>query len=425
MTGDRTDSAGPVQLSDPVRLGGPAAGGTCVGHAPGTTIFVRGGLPGESVRVRVTGTSRGGRITFADVTDVLDPSPHRVVPPCPLTASCGGCDLQHVAVEFQREWKAQVLRDQLGRIGRVQQIAGVPLTQAVTVQGVEMPEAPEGLGWRTRVGIDTDAKGRACFHSHRSGRLVPIDACPVVVPQLQDGFGHTWPAKTRVDIALGEAPTAWAAGPLREVPAGWRSTATVTRAAQGRRWRVGTGSFWQAHALAPEVLLACIREFTAPQAGEAVLDLYAGVGLFAGALAKDVGDDGRVAAVEGDERAIRLARRNLHDLPSVRLHQGAVSAWLGTEAGREVVAGVDVIVLDPPRAGAGKEVVAALAASAARAIAFVACDGASLARDARTFAGHGWSLAALRAFDLFGMSHHVEAVALFLPPTSHLVPPTS
>jgi tRNA/tmRNA/rRNA uracil-C5-methylase (TrmA/RlmC/RlmD family) len=188
---------------------------------------------------------------------------------------------------------------------------------------------------------------------------------------------------------------------------------------------VATESFWQAHRSAPDVLLAAVREFAEPQAGDSVLDLYSGVGLFAGALAQDVGPAGSVVAVEGDERAVRLARRNVHDLPAVRLHHSAVAAWLRTAVGREALAGVDLIVLDPPRAGAGRAVATALAATSARAVVFVACDGASLARDARTFAGHGWSLAALRAFDLFGMSHHVEAVALFLPPASGLVPPTS
>lgn len=420
-------------FDEAIRLGGPAAGGSCVGHAPDTTLFVRGGLPGELVTVRATGSTRGGRITFADVVEVIEASQHRVTPPCPLTGVCGGCDLQHVAPSFQLEWKAQVLRDQLQRIGGIEAIVGVPLYQAVTVT---RPTSAEGsndaataddgaLGWRTRVAVDADAAGRACFHAHRSDHLVPVAHCPVVVAELQAGFGHRWPSGQRVHLALGQGqPTASAAGDDGRAPNGWRVAGTVTREAAGRRWRVAVDGFWQAHREAPDLLVAAVRRVLAPQPGESVLDLYSGVGLFAGSLAGDVGASARVAAVEGDERAARLARRNLHDLPGVRLHHGGVRRWLGSPVGREVLAGVDLVVLDPPRASAGREVVAALAASSARAVAYVACDGASLARDARLFHQQGWSLASLAAFDLFGMSHHLEAVALFLPPDSELLPPT-
>ena len=146
------------------------------------------------------------------------------------------------------------------------------------------------------------------------------------------------------------------------------------------------------------------------------MDLYSGVGLFAGALAEDVGISGRIDAVEADVTAARLARRNLHDCPQVTLHNGDVRQFLADStatAGQGAAA--DLIVLDPPRAGAGTVTVNLLAATGARAIAYVACDGAALARDTRAFIGLGWQLTAIQGFDLYPMSHHTETVALFVP----------
>jgi tRNA/tmRNA/rRNA uracil-C5-methylase (TrmA/RlmC/RlmD family) len=172
----------------------------------------------------------------------------------------------------------------------------------------------------------------------------------------------------------------------------------------------GTG-FWQVHPGAADALVDAVRSALRPATGEHLLDLYAGVGLFAGALAGDLGAGGRADAVEVDPGAVRDARRNLHDLPQVRLHASAVDAFLRTPTVRRC----DLVVLDPPRSGAGREVVERLTRLGARAVAYVACDPAALGRDVGTFRGLGWELTELRAFDLFPMTHHVECVALLVP----------
>jgi tRNA/tmRNA/rRNA uracil-C5-methylase (TrmA/RlmC/RlmD family) len=182
--------------------------------------------------------------------------------------------------------------------------------------------------------------------------------------------------------------------------------------AAGRSWRVSGTGFWQVHPGAADALVGAVRDALRPRPGEHLLDLYAGVGLFAGALAPDLGPTGDVDAVEADAGAVRDARRNLHDVPAVRLHEARVEDWLAAGVRR-----ADLVVLDPPRAGAGREVVDALVASGARAVAYVACDPAALGRDVGTFRAAGWRLAGLRAFDLFPMTHHVECVALLAPPT--------
>ncbi|MFI0433112.1 MAG: class I SAM-dependent RNA methyltransferase [Candidatus Nanopelagicales bacterium] len=403
----------PVELT----LAGPAAGGTCVAHHDGATWFVRGGLPGEVVRARETAAKNRGRIRFAEVVEVVEASPDRVEPPCPAAGTCGGCDLQHVAYEAQLRWKSQVLADQLERLGRVRAIGQVPVADAVAVREVPLPGRPAGLGWRTRVSVTADAEGRACFHGRRSDDLVAVAGCAVAVPELQAGFAAAWAPRQRLEWSSAQsgvvvAPTD--AVRVGALPGDWVGGRTALRTALGRTWQVAADGFWQSHAAAPDVLAAAVREAAGPQPGEAVVDLYCGVGLFAGALAADVGERGSGIAVEGDHRAAALARRNLADLPQVRVIEADVKRWV-SRGGAAQLATADAVVLDPPRTGAGADVIARVAASErARVIVYVACDGASLARDAALLRTAGWELAALQAFDLFGMSHHVEAVARFV-----------
>lgn len=410
------DEAGPPAAVE-LTLAGPAAGGACVAHRDDATWFVRGGLPGERVMARQTGAKGRGRIRFADVVEVLTPSADRVVPPCPAAGRCGGCDLQHVAYGAQLRWKSQVLADQLQRIGRISTIGSVPVHEAVVVEAVPLPGRPDGLGWRTRLALSTDEAGRPCFHGRHSDELVAVPGCVVTVPELQAGFAGRWAPGRRLAWALGEqgavvdGEPAGSAAPVA-VP-GWTVGPTVVRQAAGRSWLGAVGGFWQAHAAAPDVLVDAVRRALAPASGDSVIDLYCGVGLFAGALGAEVGEGGSALAVEGDRRAARLARRNLADLPQARVVQADVQRWVA-KGGSRALATADVVVLDPPRAGAGAAVVSAVAAAGrARAVAYVACDGGSLARDAAMLGQHGWELSGLRAFDLFGMSHHVEAVATF------------
>jgi len=187
---------------------------------------------------------------------------------------------------------------------------------------------------------------------------------------------------------------------------------TVVVGAWHRDFRVTGGGFWQVHPAAAATFVAAVLEQLDPQPGERALDLYSGVGLFAAALADRVGPEGSVTAVEANARAVADGRRNLHTLPQVRMMQGVVGRMLP-----EVLAGLpagapDVVVLDPPRAGAGRGVVESLCAAGPRAVSYVACDPAALARDIAIAAQAGYELTALRAFDAFPMTHHVECVAL-------------
>ena len=180
----------------------------------------------------------------------------------------------------------------------------------------------------------------------------------------------------------------------------------------GRSYDVSAGGFWQVHPGAATVLAQAVLDGLDPQTGERVVDLYAGVGLFAALLGDRVGPTGSVLALESDARAGANAARNTFDQPQVRVRTAVVDA--ATVAHR--VGRPGLVVLDPPRAGAGVDVAKALVGLAPRRIAYVACDPATFARDLKVFLTAGWELGSLRAFDLFPMTEHVELVAILTPP---------
>jgi tRNA/tmRNA/rRNA uracil-C5-methylase (TrmA/RlmC/RlmD family) len=175
----------------------------------------------------------------------------------------------------------------------------------------------------------------------------------------------------------------------------------------GRTLEVSHESFWQSHIKAPEVLTAAVLDFAQLQPGEHVLDLYGGVGLFTAAIIDVVGNSGHVDLIEGSKVATEDARRNFSAYKNVTIATGDVAKLLPR------VSAADVVVLDPPREGAGKDVISLITALNPRAIVYVACDPAALARDTAYLEDHSYSLASLRAFDLFPMTHHIECVALY------------
>ena len=365
-----------------------AHGGVCVARADdGRVVFVRHTLPGERVRVVVTEEKKS--YIRADAVEVLTQAPGRVSPPCPWAGPgrCGGCDWQHVDIAEQRLLKAAVVREQL------QRLAGIERDVAVEAA----PGTPDGLNWRTRMRFAVDDNGRAGLRRHRSHDVVPIDDCLIAVPgaRVADLVARDWPPDSDVSVDVSAAgERALSIGTPAEL---------LTERAAGREWSVPVGGFWQVHPAAADVLVGVVLAFAEATDADRCLDLYSGVGLFAGALAPSVAS---VVAVESDVRAVAAARVNLAEHDHVTVVRDRVDRWL-----RRDEQPANVVVLDPPRKGAGRHVVDDIAARAPRVVIYVACDPAALARDLATFATHGYELAQLRAFDLFPMTAHVECVA--------------
>jgi tRNA/tmRNA/rRNA uracil-C5-methylase (TrmA/RlmC/RlmD family) len=398
-----------------VTVGPVAHGGHCVARHDGQVIFVRHALPGERVEAEITEVHRG--YLRADAVTVLDPAPDRVAAPCPYArpGRCGGCDLQHVAPAAQLLWKADVVREQLVRLGGL-------TADELTALGVRVDALPGGsLGWRSRVRYAVDAAGRAGLLKHRSHEVVPIDRCLIAHPAIQElpvlsSSGRLWPDADAVETVASSAGDRAVRGTSAGAVTTAEGSAMVRELAVGREWRLPAEAFWQVHRAAADTLGAAVVELLDPRPGESAWDLYGGAGLFAAALAVRTGPTARITLVEAAPVGVAAARDNLRDLPQIEV----VAAKVETALARRRVSGpVDLVVLDPPRAGAGAQVVRALVGSGARAIAYVACDPAAFARDVRTFRAAGWSLAALRAYDLFPMTQHVECVGLLVPAAVH------
>ena len=383
-----------------VSVGPVAHGGHCVARHEGRVVFVRHTLPGETVRAVVTDGAEGSSFWRADAVEVLTPSPDRVPPPCPWSGPgrCGGCDWQHVSVPAQRALKAEVVREQLSHLAHLD----------VVVEVEPVPGDVEGLGWRTRVTWAVADDGAAGLRRHRSHEVVPVDSCRIAHP-LVDEAGvtrRTWPGAGSVEVSASVAT-----GERLVLPDG-RGDGALTEVVGDRAFRVTGGGFWQVHPGAAATLLAAVMQGLQPQPGDTALDLYGGVGLFAARLADAVGPTGRVTLVESDRVAVADARHNLAGLAAVRVERGRVDHVLRRlRTGR-----ADLVVLDPPRSGAGRAVVDLVARQVRpRRVAYVACDPAALARDLTWFAERGYRLTGLRAFDIFPMTHHVECVALLEP----------
>ncbi|MFD8014979.1 class I SAM-dependent RNA methyltransferase [Streptomyces sp. NPDC058955] len=422
-----------------VEVGPVAHGGHCIARTEeGRVLFVRHALPGERVRARVTEGDESSRFLRADAVEILDASKDRIEAPCPFAGPgrCGGCDWQHAKPGAQRRLKGEVIAEQLQRLaGLTPEEAGWDGT-VVPAEGDKLP-AGEVPQWRTRVQYAIDDEGRAGLRKHRSHEVEVIDHCMIAAQGVSElGIEkRRWEGMATVEAIAASGsndrqviltPRPGARLPLVELdkPVSVmrvdekdggvhrvHGRAFVRERADERTHRVGSGGFWQVHPKAADTLMRAVMQGLLPRKGDTALDLYCGVGLFAGALADRVGDQGAVLGIESGKRAVEDARHNLAGFPRVRVEQGKVEAVLP----RTGITEVDLIVLDPPRAGAGKQTVRHLAGLGARRIAYVACDPAALARDLGYFRESGYRVRTLRAFDLFPMTHHVECVAILEP----------
>jgi tRNA/tmRNA/rRNA uracil-C5-methylase (TrmA/RlmC/RlmD family) len=443
-----------------VRLGPPGHGGFCVGRREGRVVFVRHGLPGELVRVRVT-EDRGGSFCRADAIEILDPSPDRVPATCPVSGpgGAGCCDFSFATPAAQRALKATVVAEQLRRI------AG--LERDITVEPITGYAAEATGGWRTRVRLAVDEQGRAGVHRLRSTDVIADLRCPqpvsgaldgvaerpwtpgaeLVIAVDGDGMRHIVELAVPVPVSAGgrgsdrpgtdrrggdrrgkgrrDAQRPSGPGGARD---GERRDASARRAAthaareewvlegsgraieyvSGRRWDVSATGFWQAHHAAAQCYSDIVAEWSGLDSGYLAWDLYSGAGVFAARLAEQVGPDGSVLAVESARSAVADGSAALRDLPWVDLRADRTERWL-TEQG---TAAPDVVVLDPPRTGAGKEVVAAMTDRDPSRIVHIGCDPAAFARDLGLYQAAGYQLTELRAFDAFPATHHVECLAL-------------
>ncbi|HEX4058385.1 MAG TPA: TRAM domain-containing protein [Galbitalea sp.] len=382
-----------------------AHGGICVARHEGRVVFVSDAIPGETVIARVSETSKKS-FWRAETIAVSRPSEFRQ-PHIWSAASidrdpaerAGGAEFGHIRIEHQRELKRQILADALKRM------AGLDTTATVE----PLPGNADGTGWRTRVRLQVAENGRPGPFAARSHRVIEVTDLPLATPAVAEAapLGELFPGEQNIDVV--EPST----GGARLIVG--RQKPTVVRELVGQReFRVDDAGFWQVHRAAAETLSTAVQDAVddalfEPRAQN--LDLYGGVGLLAAAIGDRFGSTTRITSVESDARATEHAGENLSDWLGARAVTARVERWVASLAASDVRLGSATVVLDPPRSGAGREVVEPLAKLAPAQIVYVACDPVALARDVALFAERGYQVDHLRAFDLFPNTHHVEAVA--------------
>ena len=396
-----------------------AHGGSALGRHEGRVIFVPYTIPGETVRVElVEARTRWGR---GRLLEVLEPSPQRAEPPCPYfgPGKCGGCHFQHIGYEAQAEYKREVVIDQLARLGGLHE-ANVH----------EIIGAAEPWAYRNHAQLSTTPEGQLGFLTADTHHVVPVGECLILDPllnELRAALDMDWPELHRLSLRCGSATgdrmavfelNRYADFDIEvDFPVSCvilladgevvvlMGNAYLEEQVAGRDYRISANSFFQVNTAGAEALVALVRESLSPAKGDTLLDLYCGVGLFGLSLADQVG---RVLGVETDPSAVADFRHNAQGLDQVELIEGKVQSVLP-----RIQEPVDLLLLDPPRSGAGQAIIEQVASLNPRRIAYISCDPATLARDARHLVENGFLLREVQPVDLFPQTYHVESVALF------------
>ncbi len=412
---------------------GIAHGGEAVGRlADGCTVFIPFALPGERVLIRVVERKR--RFARAELLEVVEASPDRIRPACPHfgPGKCGGCTWQYITPSAQAALKARIIGEQLEHLG------GLPDVPVRTPLRPQAPDQPEGFGYRERATLTAGEDGRLGFIRSGSHDVHPVERCPLLAGPLQTLPGQLGrqPAGSKIRLRHGargerlvvldpavrgakvppELDVAWATVQANGKVRDGDGVPSVVEKVGGERFHVGAASFFQVHREGAELLTRLVGEALRPRKNDTLVDLYAGVGLFAATVGADVR---RVIAVESWKPAAKDAERNLRD------HKGATVLREDALRGVSGISEADIIVLDPPRSGAGQAVIRRIARLAPRAVALVSCDPAALARDLRAFVDAGFEIAWVQPVDLFSQTAHIEAVTCLRNTAGRTGPTTS
>ena len=367
-------------------------GGMGLAHAGGKTVFVSLAAPGDRVRVQVD--REQGNVLFASIEEIVTPSPVRVEPPCPYFGRCGGCDFQQLTYEAQLAAKAEMIRDCLHRIARMPDVHEVVVTAS-----------PNNWRYRMRATWQIDLEQRTIgYYERGSRRVCDVADCAVLRPELQAKLEQVrateWsefpPELKHLDVVVGEDGVS-----LSPAFAEFDKS-EVSLKVKGDVYQYNAAAFFQVN---PSLLEMLIDTALGDAFGETVVDLYCGVGLFTLPLSRQFKN---VIGVEANGAAARFARRNLQHagLTNARVIAATVTDWF-----RSARPGpVDLVLLDPPRAGAESAVIKGILDLQPNTISYVSCDPATLARDLKKLIAGGYVVHSVDGFDLFPQTHHVETV---------------
>ncbi len=401
-----------------LKLTSMTQGGEALGRdASGRVVFVPYTIAGEEVTIEIIEAKKD--FARARLVEIITPSPVRVTPRCPHFGQCGGCQWQHIAYDAQLKFKTEIVREQFARIAK-------------------MPDAPvrDSIGmtepwhYRNNVQFQMDDAGRLCFRAMESHDLVPIRECHIMHPLLDEMFralefesaefsGVTLRAgiKTGQKLILldgrdDEPPEISVDEPVSMVYQTPRGDLiplvgkdALHEELRGRLFRVSPQAFFQVNTPMAETLIELVERYLAPRETDVLLDAFGGVGTFGLVLASRVA---RVIEIEESKKAAQDAQANAVELSNVEFYRGKVEQVLP-----KLKIKIDLVVTDPPRAGMDSVALEAIMVQSPRAIAYVSCDPATLARDARRLVDGGYRLREVQPVDLFPQTYHIESVSWF------------
>jgi 23S rRNA (uracil1939-C5)-methyltransferase len=410
---------------------GPAG----IAHVDGQVVFVPGTAPGDEVVIEIDSWKKN--YATARLVEIRSPSPFRRQPPCSYVSQCGGCPWQHIEYQEQLRAKETLVREQLRRIGGLNDIPLLPIIPS-----------PDEWRYRQRLRFHVDREGRVGLLAPHSHNVVTIDSCLVAWEALPSQLRvvREWIASLRtlvsqVELAV-EDPAArpeeqrvvvlgrtrgpfqqkdeqacrlLAARPLvagvilqgKEGRQAWGDTSRTFIGKDGTL-TIHEGAFTQVNAAANQLLVEAALRHSAVRSTDTVIELYCGSGNFSVSFARRARE---FIGIEQDGRAIADARINAARAGVAHTRFLHAPAAVGVRALLSGGVRGDIVVLDPPRTGAA-DIVDDLPRFGARAITYVSCDPATLARDLRRLHQRGYQLHAVQPIDMFPQTYHVEVVAV-------------
>ncbi|MCC7106160.1 MAG: class I SAM-dependent RNA methyltransferase [Chloroflexi bacterium] len=405
------------------RLTDLAFGGEAIARIDGQVVFVPFGLPGEEVELEIV--ERKKDFCRGHITRIVEPSPERVEAPCPYFGECGGCSLQHASYPAQLAWKRSVVVDQLRRIGHFQHADELILPAL----GMVDPWA-----YRNHARFTVGRKfGELCFTHKHSRRLLRIDHCPIMQPEInatlalaQDRLAG-FPSHQLAIRQGANTGQQMVSPPVPNVAEIQSDQQTIEEELLGRRFRIAPASFFQVNTRRErrplpeglrqppfplpedglsmaELLALVVFDRLDPRGDELLVDAFAGVGTFGILLAPTVGE---VLAIEESPAAVKDARHNARGLTSFEIVEGKTEHVLPA-LGRQP----DAVVLDPARVGCHPAVLEALSIVMPPKIVYVSCDPATLARDLAILVAANYRVESVQPLDMFPQTFHVESVTL-------------
>ncbi len=371
-----------------------AHGGFCIARHEGVVVFVRHALPNEKVEAQLISMAPGKKSWFAQTVKVINSSKFRRNSPCPYFKNdgCGGCDWMHTSASYQRQLKLSVLIEQLERLGKI--------TNAHEICRINDLD-PDEKNWRTKIRLANNDKGELGFRKFRSNEIQVVEKCLIADEEINKVI------PTLDKLSPGSEVEIVKNGSQVLVFNNEKEISKINRKVNESFFEATGTGFWQVHPKAVEVLSELIEKEIKRMTFSTFLDLYAGVGIFAKVILRDKPDSVGFV-IESEKDAAESAKKNLTEFKKVKVIKQKVENWINKNREK-----FDLVVLDPPRSGAGVKVMQSICKRASKKIIYIACDPASLARDTVVAKVNGWNLEKVEMFDFFPMTHHFESVAVF------------